>query len=73
MIAFIDDHCGPHVVEPICKVFPIAPSTYHAHVAKRSDPARPSAWAGRMPLKIEFRRVFDQNFHVMTCARSGGS
>ena len=35
MIAFIDDHRGAHGVEPICKVLPIAPSTYHAHVAKR--------------------------------------
>ena len=35
MIAFIDDHRGVHGVEPICKVLPIAPSTYRAHVAKR--------------------------------------
>ena len=35
MIAFIDDHREAHGVEPICKVLPIAPSTYHAHVAKR--------------------------------------
>ena len=42
MIAFIDDHRGAHGVEPICKVLPIAPSTYHAHVAQRSDPARAS-------------------------------
>ena len=39
MIAFIDDHRGAHGVEPICKVLPIAPSTYHAHVAQRADPA----------------------------------
>ena len=38
MIAFIDDHREAHGVEPICKVLPIAPSTYHAHVAKRADP-----------------------------------
>ena len=43
MIAFIDDHRGAHGVEPICKVLPIAPSTYHAHVAKRRDPAKRSA------------------------------
>jgi hypothetical protein len=43
MIAFIDDHRGAHGVEPICKVLPIAPSTYHAHVAKRRDPAKLSA------------------------------
>ena len=47
MIAFIDDHREAHGVEPICKVLPIAPSTYHAHVAKRADPARLSARAKR--------------------------
>ena len=37
MISFIDDHRGTHGVEPICRVLPIAPSTYHDHVAKRAD------------------------------------
>jgi putative transposase len=45
MIAFIDDHRTAYGVEPICKVLPIAPSTYYAHVAKRTDPARLSARA----------------------------
>ena len=40
MIAFIDDHREVHGVEPICKVLPIAPSTYHDHLAKRADPAK---------------------------------
>ena len=43
MIAFIDDHRGAHGVEPICKVLPIAPSTYHARVAGRLDPTKLSA------------------------------
>ena len=65
MIAFIDDHRGTHGVEPICKVLPIAPSTYHAHVAKRRDPAKRSARARQdAALKVEVRRVFDQNFSV---------
>ena len=46
MIAFIDDHREAHGVEPICKVLPIAPSTYHAHVARHvirpSDRREPS-------------------------------
>ena len=64
MIAFIDDHRGAHGVEPICKVLPIAPSAY-SHVAKRRDPARLSARARQdAALKIEIRRVFDQNFGV---------
>jgi hypothetical protein len=65
MIAFIDDHRGAHGVEPICKVLPIAPSTYHAHVAKQRDPAKLSARARQdATLKIEVRRVFDENFRV---------
>jgi putative transposase len=65
MIAFIDDHRGAHGVEPICKVLPIAPSTYHAHVAKRRDPAKLSPRARQdAALKIEVRRVFDENFSV---------
>ena len=43
----------------------IAPSTYHAHVAKRRDPARLSARTRQdIRLKIEVRRVFDENFSV---------
>ncbi len=54
-----------HGVEPICKVLPIAPSTYHAHVARRRDPAKLSARARQdAVLKIEVRRVFDENFRV---------
>ena len=48
MIAFIDEHRGAYGVEPICRVLPIAPSTYHAHVIGRADPARLSARAWRI-------------------------
>ena len=65
MIAFIDDHREAHGVEPICKVLPIAPSTYYDHMARRRDPARLSARAKRdMALKVEVRRVFEENFRV---------
>jgi putative transposase len=47
MIAFIDDHREAYGVEPICKVLPIAPSTYHEHAARRADPAKLSARAKR--------------------------
>ena len=43
MIAFIDDQREAHGSEPICKVLPIAPSTYHAHAAKRADPSKSGA------------------------------
>ena len=29
MVHFIDDHKNYYGVEPICRVLPIAPSTYH--------------------------------------------
>jgi len=65
MIGFIDDHRGEYGVEPICKVLPIAPSTYHAHVARRRDPSRLSHRALRdAALKMEVCRVFEENFQV---------
>lgn len=47
MIAFIDDHRGEHALEPICRVLPIAPSSYYAHAAQRADPSRLSDGAKR--------------------------
>ena len=65
MIGFIDDHRGTHGVEPICKVLPIAPSTYHDLVAKRADPEKLSDRAKRdVALKPEIARVFKENFEV---------
>ena len=65
MIAFIDDNRELHGVEPICNVLPIAPSTYHKHVAQRLDPLRLSARARRdLALKPEIARVFAENFAV---------
>ena len=65
MIAFIDEHRGDYGVEPICRVLPIAPSTYHEHVAQRHDPSRLSARARRdQALKPEVLRVFAENFGV---------
>ena len=65
MIAFIDDHRGAYGVELICKVLPIAPSTYRERLAQRRDPARQSARARRdLALKPEIARVFAENFAV---------
>ena len=65
MIAFIDDHRETYGVEPICRVLPIAPSTYHLHVTKRADPAKMSARARRdEALKVEIKRVFEDNYEV---------
>jgi len=65
MIGFIDDNRAAYGVEPICKVLPIAPSTYHARVAQRADPAKASLRARRdVGLRAEIRRVFEANFGV---------
>ena len=65
MIAFIDEHRAVYGVEPICRVLPIAPSTYYAHVARRADPGKlPARARSDATLKIEIRRVFEANFQV---------
>jgi transposase InsO family protein len=65
MIAFIDNHRAAYGVEPICRVLRIAPSSYHAHAARRADPARASARRQRdATLSEEIRRVHETNFGV---------
>ena len=38
--AFVEEHRDVHGVEPICRLLPIAPSTYHEHVVRRLGPWR---------------------------------
>jgi putative transposase len=65
MITFIDDHRETFGVEPICKVLPIAPSTYHDQAAKRADPEKlPARTKQDLVLKPEIVRVFAENFEV---------
>jgi putative transposase len=65
MIAFIDEHRAVYGVEPICRVLPIAPSTYYAHAARRADPGkRPARSRSDAALAVEIRRVFAENFCV---------
>jgi putative transposase len=65
MIAFIDDHREAYGVEPICRVLPIAPSTYHGRVAQRRNPSLLCERAKRdRDLKPEIARVFAENFAV---------
>ncbi|SEM10367.1 HTH-like domain-containing protein [Xaviernesmea oryzae] len=65
MISFINEHRGVFGVEPICRLLPIAPSTYDENIAKRVDVDRLSVRArSDTGLKIEIRRVFEQNFCV---------
>jgi len=65
MIAFIDEHREAYGVEPICRVLPIAPSTYHQYVVQRQDSSRSSERARRdRDLKPEVARVFGESFAV---------
>jgi transposase InsO family protein len=65
MIAFIDDHRSVYGVEPICRVLPIAPSTFHAADARRRRPERaPPRIRRDAELKPEILRVFNENFGV---------
>jgi len=63
MVDFIEEHRGEHGVEPICAQLPIAPSTYYELRARRLDPERRPARAQRDDaLKVEIRRVWEENF-----------
>lgn len=65
MISFIDEHRSVVGVEPICRLLPIAPSTYYEVVAKRTDVGRLSARERNdIAMKVEIRRVFNANFQV---------
>jgi putative transposase len=60
MIAYIHEHKDRFGVEPICRVLPIAPSTYYQHSGRP-----PSARALRdAKLKAEIARVHAENFGV---------
>ncbi len=62
---FIDQHRGRFGVESICKVLPIAPSTYFAHAARRRNPDLRSDRAKRdAALTPEVERVHRENFGV---------
>ena len=65
MVDYIDQHRSRFGVEPICSVLPIAPSTYFEHKRKQRNPERRSDRAKRDDvLKLEIRRVWDENFQV---------
>ncbi|NIJ72274.1 transposase InsO family protein [Xanthomonas sp. F4] len=65
MKQFIDEHRAVHGVEPICRVLPISPSTYHAHAARMADPALRCLRAKTdETLMAQVQRVWDENFKV---------
>ena len=65
MTMFIDQYRSAYGVEPICKVLPIAPSTYYENVRRRAHPeTAPPRVKRDCALMQEIRRVFDENFQV---------
>ena len=65
MVLFIDDHREVYGVEPICRVLPIAPSTYFRHKAEQGDPTRCSTRAQRdEELRAIIRRIWTEHFQV---------
>jgi len=58
MVSFIDDHRETYGVEPICRLLPIAPSTYYEQRARRVDASRlPSRLVRDAELREEIERV----------------
>jgi putative transposase len=65
MTAFVAEHRDEYGVEPICRMLPIAPSTYYEHKARQADPGRLPARKQRdIVLREEIRRVHRENFDV---------
>jgi len=63
MVEFIDDHRKTYGVEPICKVLPIAPSTYHRHRAEREKPeSRCERKKRDEALRPQIQQVWDESF-----------
>jgi hypothetical protein len=62
MVSFIDDHREAYGVEPICKVLPIAPSTYYEQKARDVDPSRlPQRAVRDAALREQIKRVWKEN------------
>jgi putative transposase len=62
MVTFIDQHRATYGVEPICRVVPIAPSTYFRWKAAQADPTKRSARAVRdAVLKAIIQRIWREH------------
>jgi putative transposase len=62
---FVDAHREVYGVEPICKVLPIAPSTYYVHAARQANPSLSPARSRRDAVLCgEVRRVWEDNRQV---------
>jgi putative transposase len=65
MLAFIDAHRDQYGVESICRLLPIAPSTYYEHKAREHDPKRiPKRLQRDGELRGSIRRIWEENFQA---------
>jgi putative transposase len=65
MVEFVDAHREAYGVEPICEVLTIAPSTYHEAKRRQREPdRRPQRVVRDERLRVEIRRVWDEQRHV---------
>jgi putative transposase len=65
MVSFIVTHRAADGVEPICRVLPMAPSTYYEHAARRANSEMRPARAKRdAELRDRIDRVWRENFRV---------
>jgi len=65
MKVFIDENREVYGVEPICKVLPIAPSTYSTHAARQVDPSLlPTRAKQDARLRVRIRSLWQENFSV---------
>ncbi len=65
MTAFIDENKESYGVEPICRVLPIAPSTYYEHAVRKRTPEKaPPRIQRDGVLKQAIQRVWEENFRV---------
>jgi len=65
MVSFIAAHRAAYGVEPICRVLPIAPSTFYEHAARRANPeAQPVRAQRDAELRDRIERVWRENFRV---------
>ena len=65
MMSFIDEQPDAYGIEPVCRVLPIAPSTYHEQRGRAVDPKRlPPRLVRDRELRVEIERVWKENLSV---------
>lgn len=63
MVDFIDQRRDEHGVESICRMLPIAPSTYYEHRGRRDDPSRRSdREKSDAELQPKIQKVWDESY-----------